>query len=339
MAAAALPAQVRADASSDVSITLNEDGKRLAQELGLDLETFEQDVETKVTGALQLSEVQRFLRSFANASSFSSRGIGVDYASNSERYVLGFAANIAVSADLGGDDDVPTVGVAPNFTLMGGVNLRRWKHPELTLFGNLFHYDADSGALHGGITSLGLHAQYKLFTPTSGVARHFARWGGLDLTGGVELARWDLGLGGDLSQSFDVGTEGGASSEITAAVGGRFDLGATTVTMPIEVTTNVRLLYVLGLYAGAGLDVQVGAAEISAGTSGSLRATRPGSPEMIETIGEVSASAQGSNSPSALGYHLLFGAQLNLWRLKIFAQASVQPISDISVAAGMRVVL
>jgi hypothetical protein len=339
MAAAALPAQVRADASTDVSITLNEDGKRLAQELGLDVETFEQDVETKVTEALQLSEVQRFLRSFANASSFSSRGIGVDYASNSERYVLGFAANIAVSADLGGDDDVPTVGVAPNFTLMGGVNLRRWKHPELTLFGNLFHYDADSGALHGGITSLGLHAQYKLFSPTSGVARHFARWGGLDLTGGLELARWDLGLGGDLSQSFDVGTEGGASSEITAAVGGRFDLGATTVTMPIEVTTNVRLLYVLGLYAGAGLDVQVGAAEIAAGTSGSLRATRPGSPEMIETIGEVSASAQGSNSPSALGYHLLFGAQLNLWRLKIFAQASVQPISDISVAAGMRVVL
>ena len=335
------PRLAQADASASVDITLNADGQRLAEELGLDLEGFQQDVSDKVAGALQISEVQRFLRSFANATSFSNRGIGVDYASNSDRFILGLATNLAVSADLGdeGDDDVPTVGVAPNFTLMGGVNLRRWRHPELTVFANLFHYNADSGELHGGVTSLGLHAQYKLFTPTRGQKRLLVQWGGLDFTGGVELARWKLGLYGDLSHDFTFTGAAGTSSTVEATVSGRFDVGATTVTLPLEVTTNVRLLYLLSLYVGGGLDLQVGEASIGAGTSGALRGTSPTAPDTFETIGEVSARASGENSPSLLGYHVLLGVQANLWRLKIFAQASVQPISDVSVATGVRLVL
>lgn len=337
----AAPRQAHADATSEVRIVLNQDGERLAQELGLDTAGFARDLEQKVESALQISEVQRFLKSFANASSFSNRGIGVDYASNSDRYVFGFAANLAVSADLGAEDDdeLPTVGVAPSFTLMGGMNLRRWNHPELTVFGNVFHYGADSGALHGGVTSVGLHGQLKLFTPTAGVARHFARWGGIDITAGLELARWQLGLGGEISHTFEFPIDGGLSSDVTAAVGGRFDVGATTLTMPLEVTTNVRLLYVLGLYTGFGLDLQVGEASIGASTFGSLRATRPGSPEIVDTIGDVSASAEGSHGPSTIGYHLLLGAQVNLWRIKVFTQLTMQPISSVSAAVGMRVVI
>ncbi|HRC57340.1 MAG TPA: hypothetical protein PKU97_15510 [Kofleriaceae bacterium] len=332
---------VRADATAEVKISFNADGQRLAEELGLDVEGFRQDVTDKVSDALQLSEVQRFLRSFADASSFSNRGIGVDYASNSDRYILGLAANIAVSADLGDEDDgdVPTVGLAPNFTLMGGVNLAPWHHPEIVVFGNLFHTSSDSGSLHGGITSVGLHAQYKMFTPTRGLKRYLVQWGGLDFTGGVEFARWKLGLRGELSHDFEFTGAADTASTVTAAVTGRFDVGATTVTMPLEVTTNLRFLYVASLYVGMGLDVQAGRASIGAGTTGTLRATRPDAPDTVETIGEVSASASGSNSPSPVGYHLLLGLQANLWRLKVFAQASVRPISDVSVAAGLRVVL
>lgn len=337
----ATPSAARAEATAEVSIVLNEDGERLAQELGVDTETFAQDVEAKVAQALQLSEVQRFLRSFANATSFSNRGLGVEYASNGDRLVVGFAANLALSVDLGGEDDgdLPTVGLAPNFALMGALNLTRWNLPALTLHANLFHYSTDSGALHGGITSAGLHAQYKLFTPTRGTARHFARWGGLDLTTGLELAHWNLGLGGEIEHDFSYASALGVDADLYAAVGGRFDVSATTVTIPIEATTNVRFLHVLSLYTGFGLDLGLGEAEISAATSGTLRATSPGDPSTIETIGDISASASGSNSPSRFGYHLLLGAQLNIWRLRVFAQTNLQPVSDVSLALGARVAI
>lgn len=336
-----LPGAARAEATADVSIILNQDGERLAQELGVDTETFAQDVEARVANALQLSEVQRFLRSFANATSFSNRGLGVEYASSGDRLVVGFAANLALSVDLGGEDDgdVPTVGIAPNFALMGSLNLARWDLPALTIQANLFRYSTDSGALHGGITSAGLHAQYKLFTPTRSKVRHFARWGGLDLTTGLELARWNLGLGGEIEHDFDYASALGVDTDLYAAVGGRFDVRATTVTLPIEATTHVRFLHVLSLYTGFGLDLGLGEAEISAATNGTLRATSPNDPNTIETIGDISASASGSNSPSRLGYHLLLGAQLNVWRLRVFAQATLQPISDVSLAVGARVAI
>lgn len=336
-----VPGAARAEATADVSITLNADGVRLAQELGFDAEGFERDVEDRVASALQLSEVQRFLRSFANATSFSNRGLGVEYASNGDQLVVGFSTNLALSVDLEGeeDGDVPTVGIAPNFALTGALNLGRWNLPKFTAHANLFHYRADSGALHGGITSAGLHLQYKFFTPTRGTTRHFVRWGGLDVTGGVEVAHWNLGLGGEISHDFSYATELGLSSDLYAAVGGRFDVGATTVTLPIELTTNVRFLHVLSFYTGMGLDLGLGEAEISASTFGTLRATRPSDPETIDTIGDISASASGSNSPSRFGYHLLLGLQLNLWRLRLYTQATLQPISDISLGLGVRVAI
>lgn len=336
-----VPGAARAEATAEVSITLNEDGVRLAQELGFDAEGFERDVEDKVARALQLSEVQRFLRSFANATSFSNRGLGVEYASNGDQLVVGFSTNLALSVDLEGeeDGDLPTVGIAPNFALTGALNLGRWNLPKLTAHANLFHYSTDSGALHGGITNAGLHLQYKFFTPTQGDARHFVRWGGLDVTSGVELAHWNLGLGGEISHDFTYANELGLGSDLYAKVGGRFDVGATIVTVPVELTTSVRFLHVLSFYTGMGLDLGLGDAEISASTFGTLRATRPNEPEVIDTIGDISASASGANSPSRFGYHLLFGAQLNLWRVRLYTQATLQPISDISLGLGARVAI
>jgi hypothetical protein len=333
-----------ADSTSQVTITLNDEGKRIAEQLGFDAEGFRAKAEEKLADAMQISEVQSFLRSFGNATSFSNRGTGVDYASNSERYIFGLAGNLAISANLGDDtaDGTPAVGVAPTFSLMGGMNLRPWNHPELTVYANFFHSNSDSGQLRGGITNFGLHGQLKLFTPTRGVKRLFVQWGGLDVTGGLEIARWSLGLHGDLTTPFDISdTENTDASILTANVNGRFDVGSTTVTAPIEITTNLRLLYLLSLYLGGGLDVQAGSAHVDVGAGGGLKGTRIDT-QREEVIGEVSASASGSNSPSVGAFHLLVGAQANLWRLKIFVQTSLQPSSSnfaVSLATGLRLTI
>ena len=119
---------------------------------------------------------------------------------------------------------------------------------------------------------------------------------------------------------------------------GRLDLSATTVTLPIEITTNVRLLYLASLYVGLGLDTQVGSSSLDLGVDGSLTGTRPDT-GAVETIGSIAVTGTGSKGPSIVGYHVLLGLQANLWRLKIFTQATLQPIDTLSLAVGVRVVL
>lgn len=331
------PALARADSSADTDIVLNQAGQDLATDLGLDVPALEQKISDGVRDALGLSAVGGFLRSFANATSFSNRGVGVDYASNSDRAIVGAAVNVAVATDLTGD--LPSAGAAANLTLMAGLNLRKWNHPELTAYANTFWRSAANDNLHGSIFSVGGHLQYKLFTPTQGWKKLLVQWGGIDFTSGLEIAHWGYGLRGDISTDFDVTNDAGdMTTTITASTGGHLDLSATTVTLPVEVTTNARLLYVLSAYTGFGLDFQAGSSSLDIGVAGAMTGTRPGMTE-AETIGSIEIHGTGSHGPSLAGWHALLGLQANIWRAKLFVQATLEPLDTFSVALGTRVVL
>ena len=333
---AAASSAARADSSADTTIVLNQAGQDLAADLGIDVPALEQKISDGVEAALGVSAVGDFLKSFSNATSFSNRGVGVDYASNSERAIIGIAGNVSLATDL--DGDLPAIGAALNLTLMAGLNLRRWNHPELTVYANTFYRGAESDNLHGSIVSVGGHLQYKMFTPTQGWKNLLVQWGGIDFTSGLELAHWGFGLRGDISTDFDVTNDAGdMTTTITAATGGRIDLSSTTVTVPVEVTTNARLLYILSAYTGFGLDFQAGSSKLDLGVSGSLTGTRPGM-TTPETIGSIEISGEGSHGPSLAGWHALLGLQANIWRAKLFLQTTFS-LDTFSLALGTRVVL
>lgn len=328
------PALAVADSTGSVDIELNDAGKQLAADLGFESDAFAASMGDKVREAMGLSPIGNFLRTFSNATSFSNRGLGVDYASNSERGILGVAANVAVATDF--ESEVPSVGAAANLTLMAGLNLRRWGYPQLTAYANTFWRSASNDNLRGSIASVGGHLQYKLFEPTKGWKRLVVQWGGIDFTSGLEIAHWSFGLHGNLATSVDVPDAAGTQmSTIGASTGGRFDLSSTTVTVPIEVTTNIRLLYVASLYIGLGIDAQVGSSKLDVGVDGMLTEMGEGG----QQIGSIAVRGTASQGPSFAGYHALLGLQVNLWRLKIFAQGTIEPIDRFSFALGTRVVL
>lgn len=331
------PRVAAADSSAAVDIQLNQAGQDLAAQLGIDVAGFSAALEDKIKDAMGVAQLGAFLRSFSDATSFSNRGLGVDYASNSERAIIGIGANLALAADL--DGELPSAGAAANIALMAGLNLRHWNHPALTVYGNAFYRSAENDNLHGSIASGGAHIQYKKYTPTQGLKRLAIQWGGFDFTTGIEVAHWAYGLRGELSTSFDLANDAGsASTRIDARTSGHIDLSATTVTIPVEVTTNVRLLYLASLYLGFGLDAQVGSSSLDLGVGGSLTGTRPDTGE-VETIGAITVDGTGSRSPSFLGYHIMLGLQANLWRLKVFTQATLEPVDKVSLALGVRIVL
>ncbi len=333
----------RAAAQGSVTITLTQEGQDLADALGISPAELQSDVEAQVADAYNVFRAEEFLRAFADATSFSSRGIGVDYASNGDGLMVGVAGSLAFAVgDLGQDEqeaEHPVGGVAPNVAIMGGLNFARWNKPALTIYANAFHRGGKLEELEGSITSLGVHAQYKFFQPTSGKKALVLQWGGLDVTSGLELSRWAFKLGTReaLTTEFDV-SGGNGSAPVTLSAEGQFEISSQAVVVPLEVTTSLRLLYFLSLYGGAGLDLQLGSSDLVTNLTGTMTAVDPQDGSDVD-MGTADIEVSGDSPPSAGKARFLLGLQVNIWKLKTFVQLNAMPIRSASVAFGLRVVL
>jgi hypothetical protein len=323
-----------ARADSRVDVMLNAEGMQLAQQLGVSPQDLAMQIKTRVDEVYQTSNVDGFLRSFADATSFSARGIGVDYGSTPRGFLAGFAVNVAAAGNPDiRDGDVPTAGLAANLSVMLGLNLAEWQHERWTLFANGFYRNGATERLDGGILTFGAHAQVKLAMPTeSGGAGTAVRWTGLALTGGLEFTRWNLGSGGEtMSTDFDVGG-GGGSANVTLDSIGRFDLTSTALTVPLELSTGLRIALLVTAYGGVGVDFTAGKSEVDASLTGQMRTSDN------RDIGDVAIASTGSNSGSPASGRLFAGVQVNLWKLKVFAQANASAQPAASVGFGIRFV-
>jgi hypothetical protein len=328
-----IPAVAAADTT--VNVQLSNEGRALAQQLGTSPEQLAAQIKEQVDGAYQTANVDGFLRAFTDATSFSARGIGVDYASAPTGFLVGIAANVAAAGN--GDvrnEDHPTAGLAANLAIMAGLNLKGSGLPKWTLFANGFYRGGAADRLDGTIISAGAHVQYRLVDPTStqGTTGSAVRWLGLSLTTGIEYTRWNLGLGSDtLDTDLDVG-EGAAAQTLALASAGRFDLRSNAVTIPFEATTGLRIAVLASVYIGAGIDLTRGNSTVEANLNGTLRTSDN------RDVGTVAITGNGDNTGSPGSARILAGAQLNLANFKIFVQASASATPAASVAFGLRFV-
>src|SRR4051794_33112764 len=84
-----------AHAQVTVDVTLNSDGQALANQLGITPAELASRIQTQVDAAYDAGNVNGFIRSFADATGFSTRGLGVDYVSMPKNLILGIGANFA----------------------------------------------------------------------------------------------------------------------------------------------------------------------------------------------------------------------------------------------------
>ena len=314
---------------------LSQQGQALATSIGESSDQLAADIKAKVEAIYQTNNVSGFLRDFVDATSFSNRGLGVDYASASDDFMIGVAGNVAVSSpDAFSNDTHPTGGAAVNFAGMIGGNLKGLGLPRWSLYANGFYESESTDKLSGDLTSAGLHVQYRLVKPEldKGAGAAALRWIGIDLTSGVEYTRWTLGVNDTLSDNYTVGS-GTQQQTLTMASTGQLDLTSNVITVPVEATTGIRLVEVLSLYVGGGVDFTAGTSKIDANLSGAVTDSAGAN------VGTVKITASGSNTGSPAAARALAGVQLNLWRLKIFAQGNVSQNSVASVSFGVRLLL
>jgi hypothetical protein len=325
----AMSATSRARADSSVVVTLTPRGAQLADYLHMDVDQLIANAEGKFNTLFQTANLPALLSAFASTTAIADRGLGVDYAVTGTPLMVGIVANGAVPTDdsLGTDADRVIGGFVFNFAAMVGANLGRWDHPKWTVFANGFYETAGYKELQGDLTTGGAHVQYRALDGTRGTVR----WIGLDVTTGLELAKWTISTKRDsLPINFKVDNGMGDSEHLTFDAKGVMNVEATSTTVPLEITSGISFGDIAILYGGGGFDLTSATATIDVNLDGDLliRTT-------MEQMGHATVTASGQASPDALSFHALAGIQFNVPHANFYLQGIATP-SDAGLAFGVR---
>ncbi|MFT3692156.1 MAG: hypothetical protein QM831_03380 [Kofleriaceae bacterium] len=316
-----------ARADSSITVTLTPAGEDLATYLHLTVPEMIQSAEDKFNALFQTENLPSLLNAFAATTAVANRGVGVSYAVKPNEAMVGVTANgfIASDASLGSSDHV-IGGFVFNFGLTGGVNLGRFGSSDRwTVFANAFYEQAGYKDLEGHLTTGGAHVQYKAVKP-------IGHWSGLDITSGLEVARWTISTKQDsLTVNFTVqdGSNPMQNAHLAFNSSGVMNVVANAYTIPIEVTTGLRA-GPFNLYGGVGADITSATATIDVNLTGDIVYRDDQTKE-----GSAIVTATGESSPSVLSVHALAGIQLDLPYSNLYIQGLITP-DDEGLAFGVR---
>lgn len=310
-----------------------------AQQLGMDPDRLERDLDAMVDQHLRLRDLDGFLESMARAAAVSTRGMGADYGSNPQRFVLGGGVGSGVnSAGLTfgkGQEALPPGGFAAQVSFLAGVNLGGILGAKEGSAGRRFLLYANglamplpsSREIGGTMYNAGAHLQVLL---VDRVNAGVASWGGLALTAGYERSHYALRLRKELPLSAPI-----SGGEATWTALGDYRITATSDAIPIELSTNVRLLAVT-VWMGGALDVGFGESNAFAALNGPVKGKVGGRSEAMGT-GSLALSA-GQPFEDVVP-RLFLGAQLNVLMLKAYGHLNLASDGSVGGHVGARIAL
>ena len=316
---------------------------------GMTLPVLQDFVRNELNTLFKMTNAAGFLQRFGDAQNFTSKGLGVDYASEATYVEVGGSASFALGMDKsyqpGSALPVSVQSVGMNASLMAGVSLSSLGIP-IMLFGNGMHVPTQRyGDMSGSLDNWGVHAQLRLFGPshkTSGLGM-LVRWGGIAITTGFDYSRMSLRLNRDIVSNFSIpnSVTQGVNVDVTGSASGTavFGVDMTTKSIPLEITTSVRLLTLLTAYGGMGFDFNVGGNSVmNLDLDARLLGHIPGPTNLDIGSAHVHATIPPVG-PSAAKIRGILGLQVNLFIVRLFTQVNIANTTPTmaSVAAGLRV--
>jgi hypothetical protein len=335
--------QARAQVEQNVDISQLNIPQEFVDATGMSREAMQAFIHDNIDKLFQVSNAVGFLRKLGDSQSFTGKGMGVDYASEATYFELGGSINFAMGIDRSYQPNnvqgFPIQGVGLNASLMAGLSLDFLGVP-LMIFGNYMKIPTmNYGSMSGSLDNWGVHAQLRLFGPSrkTSALKVLLRWGGIAITSGIDSSHMALGLHKSIKSSF-TDQEVTFTADTSGDAAPRFDVNMTTRSIPLEVTTSLRLLTLLTAYGGVGFDWQLSGSntmelKVNAAMTGRLNQTGT-----TQDLGSITASAKVSADPSPAKIRGILGAQVNLWLLRIFTQVNVTNSNPMmaSLAVGLR---
>lgn len=315
-------------------------------------------VEAEINKDLPSAPPQRLMEGMANSSVMAGKGIGSDYASRMNVFLIG--AGIGAGADLAKDkttdSDISGAGVAPgliigaNLSFLDTKTILGMDTDRLNAYINFMNYtykhklndkpDERSEA-ELEMMAFGVHFKYDWI---QGSGSKWLGWGGVKFHFGYEYNSTNIIFSSQINE--DVNTSGNGY-DVTGTIRGnpRATIESSTHSIPIELSTDVQLLYFLSLYTGIGADYNFGQAQgkgslnadpSTVSCSGGAGCTTAGNPDATVQA-EANVDATGKVNPFL--FRGFAGVQLNLPYVVIFGQVDKAFGNDlIGATAGLRFV-
>lgn len=295
-------------------------------------------LESDINDELPNDTPARMMEGMANSSVLAGKGIGSDYASYMNVYLIG--AGLGVAADFEKPSDVESnfsgVGLAPGFVVganLGKMGMGKFAGLDANRVNTYFNFmklgitrDLED---NGGVNStgkldsltLGLHFRYDWIP---GNDNSTLRWGGVKLHWGYEFNQTDVVYQQDIDKVINVSDN---VADLNGRITGRpkYSVETQTHSIPLEISTDVRMFQFLSLYGGLGTDISYGKAKgkgVLDGNVSPLICTDSGAfcggGSIIQLQVQANLDAEGKVNPILLrGFT---GLQLNLPYFRIFAQ-------------------
>jgi hypothetical protein len=302
--------------AQDVSINIDDN---VAGQFGIDSDEASSGITSSIDSSFNINDQAEFLQSMANAAAMSSKGMGVDYASNIKRFMFGVSFGSAVNSagfQFGrGDRELPEGGFALQLSGMAGLNLGFANQDSflsrVKIYVNGLTLSTTGDFYDASMYNVGTHLQIQLAKPRSAAV---VAWGGLALTSGYDLSTYSIGL----SQEIPVETDLDGSS-LTWSATGAYDVTANTASVPIELSTNLRIA-LFTLYVGGGVDWNDGAADSEISLSGPLEVSASG---QTATLGAASVSLTDSALADEFTPRVFGGIQTGFAFMQVYGHLNI----------------
>ena len=326
--------------AQNASITLTPEGQLFAAANGFDPVQWEQDIEQQIRDVYNTD----YLRALADAASFSTKGIGVDYASNMKKFGFGIAANVSLAVGDEGleeyEQSQPVGGAAANVTVWGGMNMKPLGVPRLNVYANFFQRTENFPVGNNGyfdnldvtMRNLGIHGQVQLIKPTEGKKNLLFKWGGVAITSGFA---WSHLAAKTASAPLVRQLESNPLYTMDLSLQGDVSLALNAFNIPVEVSTSARVLYFLSIYGGVGGDLQLGSASLDVNANAEVTTTDTIMGGTTQ-IGTGTVVVDGKENPSAGRFRAFAGLQANAAWFKTFVHLEYKPARAAALAFGLR---
>ena len=313
-------------ADSSVSVTLNQAGRDLADQIGADVGQIARDSEARINELFELQGLPPLLRSFANTAVFANHSLGVDYQPDPNDLMLGFVADSAIAADARLSSEKVFSATVVNYGVVASVGLGRWNLPRWTVSANGSYASTTIRGLAGELLSGGVHVQLEAVPD---IVRGTFRWTGLAITTGLDVSTWEIGIADELRLNYTVT---GTNDRATVALlsNGTLKVVSKVVAVPVEITSGIRLGNVFGIYGGGGLTFAGGSSTVTAMLDSVLAINANDLP-----IGTAVITASESDGPSGVTAHALAGIALHTKHVRVFVQGLIAP-EERAVSLGLR---
>lgn len=317
--------------AQDITVEIDRDK---AEAAGMDPSELEAEFEAMIEEELRLGDQSAYLDQMARAALLSSKGMGVDYATNPQKFVLGGSVGTAVNASGArfgkGDNTLPTGGFAFQASGMAGINLGAFAEDDsfarrFLIYGNGMMLQTNGEPFAGDLLNYGGHIQFKILKTRDETV---AEWGGLDLTAGYEYSAYTLRATKGLPL-----TSNGTTWDAT----GTYTIQSTTWSVPVELSTNIRIAF-WTLFGGVAYDAyQNGTASSTIGLDGDLNTQVQGQSTRLGRAGVEYGAA--STLPEFGLPRAFVGTQFNIFPVKIYGHVNMALDEGFGGHAGVRVAL